>query len=224
MMGDAMTSARGFGVGADAVAGGAAGGADDGVAAAFVQFRSAWPSPPLRIMSVPPWSVGLSRRTPEYPLLLMHTMIVSALGPPMIWNEYFPSGVTAMLCAFPPAAVLHCSTSVRVVRRAVEAAGIRDDDTVEVFDRKMFDDLVGTAAARTSSHPAGAARRRRSRGCPRHHVAADHGDRVFPLHRRGLSSVSSQARSQLRSGRIVPLCLHWSMTVQALTTDRTVIA
>src|SRR5687768_8769959 len=31
----------------------------------------------------------------------------------------------------------------RELRDAIERAGVRDDDTVEVFDRVMFDELVG---------------------------------------------------------------------------------
>jgi hypothetical protein len=32
-------------------------------------------------------------------------------------------------------------------RQAVEAAGIREEDTIEVFDRKIFDELVGVYRA-----------------------------------------------------------------------------
>lgn len=46
-------------------------------------------------------------------MLVIHARIVSAAGRPVTWNVYLPSALTIMPCAFPPAAVLHCSRSFR---------------------------------------------------------------------------------------------------------------
>jgi hypothetical protein len=104
--------------GEDAVAGSAAGGVGgygsrNTAEARCFSYWSGCPFPPLRIISRAPWSIGLSIRWPEYPLLVIHPRIASAAGVPMVWNKYLPSELTVMLCALPPATVLHCSRSLR---------------------------------------------------------------------------------------------------------------